>query len=445
MTLDNFNKEIISENFKHLDINFDEIKNSLKNEEKEYFLPWFLKYKLEKYGDLIQTNEIKQIEDYVKSPLGKKPILLFGQAGSGKTTTLITIGNHFEYEIFELNASDTRNKKSIIEILDGVIKQRSLFSKNKLIIIDEVDGISGTNDRGGVAQIVKYVQESKFPIVFSANDGESPKLKPLKRVCKFINFENQLEELLIKLGNFILTSENINFKKEDINKFVSLRNPKDIRGFINDLQASVIDNEFILDDEFEIRDYKQKINNFLTNIFYSYPEDSLKNSFYQDIKIDELFLYLEENVPYAYDKIALYRAFEEISKADLFRGRIIKWQYWRFLVYINFYLNYGVCFSKTNPKKVLRFEKNKRILKKWIYNNSVGELNPRTKIQRKKEEPKKFIENLADLYKSSAKRTRSRILPYFVFIYRNDLKFRDNMNKVLKINSKTQEILLQKI
>src|SRR5690606_19537517 len=125
-------------------------------------------------------------------------------------------------------------------------------------------------------------------------------------------------------------------------EFVEIRETSDIRGFINDLQANVLSKKFVLNDELELRDYKRKIEGLMDKIYFSYPEDSLKSTFNSDVNLDDLFLYLEENTPNVYAKEALILAFNEIAKADVFRGRIMKWQYWRFLVYVNFYLTFGV-------------------------------------------------------------------------------------------------------
>ena len=41
----------------------------------------------------------------------KKAILLHGPGGTGKTTLAHVLANEYDYEIFELNASDLRNRR----------------------------------------------------------------------------------------------------------------------------------------------------------------------------------------------------------------------------------------------------------------------------------------------------------------------------------------------
>jgi len=433
-----------------LDLDFSKLKKDFKIDEIERFLPWFLKYKLKKFDDLIVTSEIKKILNFIENKPKGKGLLLVGRAGSGKTTTLSLLAEKYNLELFEINASDARNKKSIEQTLGDVIKQKSLFAKDKLILVDEVDGVSGTNDRGGVAQIIKYIKDKNntvsgsYYLVFAANDPDSNKIKALKKACIVVDFENHSVELLFNIGKRILEKEKIKYSEDDLKKFVEERSTIDIRGFINDLQVSVVDGNFCLDENLEIRDYKKKIDGLLEKIYYSYPEDSLFSTFNSDINLDDLFLYLEENTPKVYSKNSQILSFDRISKADIYRGRIRKFQYWRFLVYVNFYLTFAVSEAKgNNLKKVKKFERNSRILKKWIYNNKYNSIRARTKLEKKNGMNKKFIERLANYYGVSASRCRKEDLFYFVISYRNDEKFQEKMDLVLDIDSSIKKVLME--
>lgn len=426
---------------KKLDFSMQDVKSNLTNSELERYLPWFIKYKVENFEDLIVTSEIKKLIKYVENPAKTKSILLVGPPGSGKTTTVNLISEHYDFELFELNASDSRNKKSIDESLGEVVKQTSLFGKDKLILIDEVDGVSGKDDRGGVSEIVKIMKSSKYPVILTANDKESEKIKPLKKVADFVDFENHSLELLFNLGEKIFKEEMIEYSKEDLQNFIEKRSSSDIRGFINDLQASVIESKFTVSDSMEIRDYKKKIEYLLDKIYFSYPEDALKSNYFSDIFVDDILLYLEENTPSVFQDInSTILAFNEISKADLFKGRILKWQYWRYLVYINFYLTYGVASSKSKVKKI-PYKRNQRILKKWIYGNKVNSLRPRTKAEKQKDVELRFIERVAKFYGRSANRVRKDDIMYFIFQYQNDKSFQKEMDTKLNITADVKKTI----
>jgi len=118
----------------------------------------------------------------------------------------------------------------------------------------------------------------------------------------------------------------------------------------------------------------------------------------------------------------------------------MRWQYWRFLVYINFYLTYGVSHTKTTPKKTL-IKKNQRILKKWIYNNKVNGLRKRTKIEKAKGLPLSFIEQLAKYYGCSATKCRKRDVYYFAWQYKHNSQFATKMNETFEIDESVKKAL----
>ena len=103
-------------------------------------------------------------------------------------------------------------------------------------------------------------------------------------------------------------------------------------------------------------------------IFKDRPTNELLNLFDSvNLSIDEIILWVEENIPSEYNGVELARAYDLLSKTDVFRGRIHKQQYWRFLIYENIFLSYGIASSKKNfrtgftgykrPSRILRMIK----------------------------------------------------------------------------------------
>ena len=54
--------------------------------------------------------------------------------------------------------------------------------------MDEVDGMSGNADRGGVADLVATIGASKMPIIAICNDKWTPKLRSLRSHCMELDF-----------------------------------------------------------------------------------------------------------------------------------------------------------------------------------------------------------------------------------------------------------------
>jgi replication factor C large subunit len=88
-----------------------------------------------------------------------------------------------------------------------------------------------------------------------------------------------------------------------------------------------------------------------------------------DGNLDEFLLWLDENIPKEYSGKDLSRAYDKISRADVFRGRIRRWQYWGYLRYINVLLTAGIAVAKDQKKPgTTQYKRNSRILKIWMAN-----------------------------------------------------------------------------
>jgi replication factor C large subunit len=85
----------------------------------------------------------------------------------------------------------------------------STESKGNILFMDEVDGIAGNEDRGGVSAIVKIVEESRVPVIMAANDPELEKLRPLKKVSALIRFQQVRIPLIIAMLQKICQKEHI--------------------------------------------------------------------------------------------------------------------------------------------------------------------------------------------------------------------------------------------
>tara|TARA_Y100000034_G_scaffold126499_1_gene177820 strand:+ start:524 stop:1693 length:1170 start_codon:yes stop_codon:yes gene_type:complete len=283
----------------------------------------------------------------------KKALTLFGPTGTGKTCSVYAFAKENDYEVLELNASDVRNKSNVEEFMDSAINQMSLFMKPKIILIDEIDGLSGVKDRGGAQAITKILDKTNFPIIMTANDISLDKLSSLIKKSEILEFgEISSKGINERLGE-ICEKENIEMD-DFMLKSIASRAGGDLRAAINDLQTLRNGNK---DDLNLIGDRKREedLNNILRLIFKSKDIKLIENSL-GDIKLDELQSWIQSNVVYEYDEID--KAFNYLSKADVFKGRIRKWQYWRFLVYQKFFMSSGVALSK--EKKSTNIIKYKR-------------------------------------------------------------------------------------
>ena len=126
--------------------------------------------------------------------INARAVIISGPPGIGKTSSVRVLTKNKGYRTFELNASDKRNKDTINNSVGFLMNNTTLSSidnstmTKNIIIMDEVDGMTGNEDKGGIKALIDIVKKTKVPIVFICNDIYSPKLKSLLNYCYDIRF-----------------------------------------------------------------------------------------------------------------------------------------------------------------------------------------------------------------------------------------------------------------
>jgi replication factor C large subunit len=294
---------------------------------------------------------------------------LHGPPGVGKTSLAYAIASEMDLEVLELNASDFRDKEKIQQILGPAVQQRSLFKQGKIILVDEVDGIS-TRDRGGLPELLGVMEITSFPMIITANDIWQKKFNLLRTKSELV----QLKELDYKTILDVL--KNISIKEgcrvnNDVLTSIAIRSRGDIRAAINDLQTLSISNEDLIIKDIGERNKEISIFSALQHIFKTAKLDTKMVDIFDDVnmELDEIFLWIEENIPAEYKGEELAKAYDALAKADVFRGRIHRQQHWRFMVYEYFFLGAGIAGAKKyNKTGWTNYRKPTRVLKIWLQN-----------------------------------------------------------------------------
>lgn len=148
-----------------------------------------------------------------------KAALLSGPPGIGKTTTANLIAMEAGRHVLELNASDTRSKKSLTENLGDVTGSHVISfaprpkggkgeKKKRCIIMDEVDGM-GAGDRSGMAELIKMIKSSQVPIICICNDRQSPKVKSLAGYCLDLRYRRPVKTTIARRAVEVGRMENM--------------------------------------------------------------------------------------------------------------------------------------------------------------------------------------------------------------------------------------------
>ncbi len=366
---------------------------------------WIIKYRPKSLKDFVNQEEAKkEFFEWYKNWKPGSAALLYGPPGTGKSCFVEAFAKDNNLELIQLNASDKRNYQVLRSILGEAIKSKSFFGKGKIILIDEVDGIAGREDMGGVSELMKIIKESKYPIVMTANDPFEPKIKPLREISKMIEFKRlNVFDIQQKLKE-ILEKEKIKYDYTVL-KEIAARNNGDLRGAINDLELIARGKKEIKKEDLEIlsyRDREQTIFDALKIIFKTKSAMAAKMSIANlDLEPEQIFYWIEENVVNEYEKIdEIAKAYDALSKADIFRRRIMLRQNWRFLVYFNDLMTIGVALAKKEMYRKFTKYKPPSVLKILAQTKSL------------REEEKIKLKELAEKLKCSTKKVKTEYLPY---------------------------------
>jgi len=328
------------------------------------------KYRASRYNEIVgHEAAVEEVRNFLKDFPKRKALLLYGPPGTGKTSLVIAAARENNVDIFELNSSDLRNRTKLEEVLKPASEQFSLFKKGKLLLVDEVDGVTGS-DIGGIPELLRIIELSKHPIIITGNDVWQSKLSDLRAKCKMVEMKALNAGTIVNILNKVINSENIKADYNFLNK-IAIKSQGDVRAALNDLQAYASgDLNFV--DLSEKRDLEDSIFNILRKLFKERSNflDLFDNT---KMSIDEILLWIEENIPNEYKNDALARAYYALGNADVFRGRIYKNQSWRFLVYQNIFQSAGISYAKKEVKAgFTKYERPKRILKIWLNNQKIA-------------------------------------------------------------------------
>jgi len=296
-------------------------------------LLWVEKYRPKKIADVVGNELAKTafINWLQNKPRRKKAVLLYGPAGVGKTAVVNAASNQFNFSIIEMNASDTRTEKAINKVGKpatsfAALDKFSTESKGNILFLDEVDGVFGQQDRGGIGAIIKIIKESLIPVVMAANDSDLKKLRPLKKVCQLIRFQQVRIPLIITTLRRICVNENVEAEFEALER-IAQNSLGDMRSAINDLQSIAEGKQLLrLQDTMFLSARNKDIGMYetLKRVFSaeSFGEAAMVLN-HSNVNYDDFLLSVSDNLPLRYlDSEDLAIAYDMVSRADVFRGRV---------------------------------------------------------------------------------------------------------------------------
>ncbi|MBI2084574.1 MAG: replication factor C large subunit [Candidatus Aenigmarchaeota archaeon] len=370
---------------------------------------WVQKYKPKNLEEYVgQKQSVEKFLRWIKEWKQSKSLLFHGPPGTGKTSLVETFAKVNNYEFIEMNASDFRGGKQIDEILGQSMKQASLFGRKKIFLIDEIDGLAGRADMGGVGAIIKIIKGSKFPVVLTCNNPYDRKLRTLREYCELVEFRKFTVFDIERRLKQILETEEIKMSKEILRQ-MSKRSEGDLRSAIMDSELIAHGKKEVKQEDIDTighRDREQNIFNALMMLFKTKSALAAKLSINNvDKDPEEIFWWIENNITNEYETPEeIAKAYEMLSRADMFRQRIKSRQNWKFLAYMIDLMTAGVSASKKETyKKFTRYQ----------YPSNLIVLGG-SKFERK-DEKEKLLKLTKELH-CSTRKIRKEFLPFFKLI-----------------------------
>ena len=321
--------------------------------------PWTVKHRPKMPADIAGNKPtIQQILDWLelwkKGPPKKRALLLHGPPGTGKTVSVEAAANERGLDLVEINASDKRNRDALEKTVGLATRQSDLFGRSRLVLIDEVDGINLSEDRGAVDTIVRLVEDTQVPVILTANDPWDPKIGPIRNATTMIEYRRLGLRDAVPYLKKICQKEGVEVDEQALRLIVD-RNQGDMRSIMNDLQVLTSGRKKLTYEEttwLGFRDRRASIFDALKTVFTS-PTclQARRATDMANVDLDMFFEWIYENAPRQLnDPRDLSHAMSALARADLYQARIDRTRAWELLPYALEMETAGVAMSKEFTK-----------------------------------------------------------------------------------------------
>ena len=379
-------------------------------------LPWILKYRPKRIEDVVDQEQAKKLFiPWLKkwlsgSPPGKRAALFYGPAGVGKTSLVEAAANEYGLELIEMNASDFRRKEDIERVARVAAVQSGLFSRRKIILLDEVDGISGTADKGGLDAILELIRITRHPIVMTANDPWNQRLRPLREAALMVPFNRLSERYIVAVLKKICGMEGLECEEKAL-KLIAQRAEGDLRSAINDLQAVAEGYGRVTVDIVRMvvvnRDRQYSPWEMLRKLFMSkYAWQASRAVKHADVDYETLLQWINENIPIQLsDPEDVWRAYEALARADIMLARTKRKSAWELLSYVFDLAGPGVALARRRSKF------------RWVKYQFPQRIALMAKTKEVREARNALAEALASRLLMSRRRVLTEVIPFLRIIF----------------------------
>jgi len=203
---------------------------------------WVEKYRPDTLEGYVGNDHIlEKVKIYIENE-DVPHLLLYGVAGTGKTTLAKIITNQIDCDVMYINASDENSVDAVRDKIRGFASSMG-FRKWKVVILDESDYLT-PNAQAALRNLMEtFSKSTRF--ILTCNYVEKV-IDPIQSRCQTFAITPPSKKEVAKRLHQILTEEGVEFNNEDLAILVNSGYP-DIRRVLNAAQRQVVKGELKID------------------------------------------------------------------------------------------------------------------------------------------------------------------------------------------------------